>query len=159
MTKLDLKDAYYTIPVNASHLKFLRFTWKGESFQFTCMPFGLSSAPWAFTKVLKPFAAFFRAKGHRLIVYLDDMLLLEQSYEALLSFTQEAVNLLQNLGFEVNWSKAILTPVQRVEFLGTIIDSRNFSFFLPEDKASHLRKTCKKFLKESNHDQVRFVAL
>ncbi len=48
LTKIDLKDAYFNIPV-AQKQKFLRFSIENEIYQFTCLPFGLSGAPWAFT--------------------------------------------------------------------------------------------------------------
>lgn len=38
---LDLKDAYYSVPVNPQHKKYLRF----EFYEFTCLPNGLASAP------------------------------------------------------------------------------------------------------------------
>ena len=38
---LDLKDAYYSVPVNPQHRKYLRF----EFYEFTCLPNGLASAP------------------------------------------------------------------------------------------------------------------
>ncbi len=43
--KLDLKDAYLTVPVHNSHQKYLRFAWRGRIYQFRCMAFGLSPAP------------------------------------------------------------------------------------------------------------------
>lgn len=43
--------------------------------QFTCLPFGISSAPWSFTKLLKMVLEFFHAHGVHSIVYLDDILL------------------------------------------------------------------------------------
>ena len=54
MASLDLKDAYYTVGVNPSHRKYLRFIWKNVLYQFTCLPNGLSSCPRKFTKLLKP---------------------------------------------------------------------------------------------------------
>ena len=45
LCKIDLKDAYLTIPVNQNDQKFLRFIWKGNLFQFQTLPFGLASAP------------------------------------------------------------------------------------------------------------------
>jgi len=54
MATIDLKDAYYSVPVNVNDRKYLRFIWKNQLFQYTCLPNGLSSAPRIFTKILKP---------------------------------------------------------------------------------------------------------
>ena len=58
--KLDLKDAYLTVPIQNSQKKYLRFKWNGRIFQFKCMAFGLVPAPRIFTKLLKVFVAFLR---------------------------------------------------------------------------------------------------
>ncbi|KAM8977380.1 LOW QUALITY PROTEIN: uncharacterized protein RCH25_043896 [Pelodytes ibericus] len=59
-SRLDLKDAYLTVPVHRDHRRFLQFFWQKRLWQFTCLPFGLSSAPWCFTKLLKPVMEFLR---------------------------------------------------------------------------------------------------
>lgn len=41
-------------------------------------PFGLCSAPRIFSKIMKEVVSFYRAKGTRMVVYLDDMLFLHQ---------------------------------------------------------------------------------
>ena len=41
--KLDLKDAYVTIP---SQRKYIKFVLQGKIYEFNCLPFGTSSAPW-----------------------------------------------------------------------------------------------------------------
>ena len=38
MASLDLKDAYYSLPVITAGRKFLRFIWSGELYEFTCLP-------------------------------------------------------------------------------------------------------------------------
>ena len=45
MGSVDLKDAYYTVNVHHEFRKYLRFEWKNELYEFTCMPNGLSCAP------------------------------------------------------------------------------------------------------------------
>ena len=61
MASVDLKDAYYSIPIAAVDRKFLMFEWKGKYYQFTCLPNGSSSAPRIFTKILKPVYAHLRS--------------------------------------------------------------------------------------------------
>ena len=63
MASVDLKDAYYSIPIAEQDRKFFMFQWKGEYYQFTCLPNGLSSAPRIFTKILKPVYAHLRSIG------------------------------------------------------------------------------------------------
>ena len=45
MMKLDLKDAYYAVPIHPESRKYLRFQFKGTTYEFCCLPFGLSLAP------------------------------------------------------------------------------------------------------------------
>ncbi|KAM4748674.1 LOW QUALITY PROTEIN: uncharacterized protein WCC33_006046 [Rhinophrynus dorsalis] len=140
MVKIDLQDAYLTVPMAQSSQIYLRFLWRTEIWQFTCLPFGLSSAPWCFTKLLKPVVAYLRSRGFRLIIYLDDMLLMSQDPNILLDQTSCAIRLLSNLGFLVNWKKSQLIPSQRMEFLGFIVDSREASLSLPRAKIKTIRK-------------------
>ena len=79
MVKLDLKDAYFTVPVWLGHQKYLRFLWKETLWEFACLPFGLASAPRTFTKIMKPVVAILRNLGIQLIIYLDDLLIIADS--------------------------------------------------------------------------------
>lgn len=54
MAKLDLKNAYLTIPLCPKHREWLRFRLGGKNFEFVSLPSGLSSAPLAFIKILRP---------------------------------------------------------------------------------------------------------
>ena len=85
MVKLDLKDAYLQIPICKEHQHLLQFQWESKVYQFQCLPFGLTSAPRVFIKVLKPVMEMLRHMGIQLIAYLDDILFLHQSKEELIS--------------------------------------------------------------------------
>ena len=102
LAKLDLKDAYFTVPIDQEHRMFLRFVVDQVPYQFTCLPFSLSCAPWAFTKVLKPVAAFLRGLGVRLIVYIDDMLVIGKSPAETRDHVEALIVLLEGLGFIIN---------------------------------------------------------
>lgn len=52
-----------------------------ESFEFTCLQFGLNVAPYVFTKLLKPVAAYLRSREFASVLYLDDILIVGNSFE------------------------------------------------------------------------------
>ena len=54
----------------------------------------------------------------RVIIYLDDMLLMSQTLEELLMSRDTIIFLLTQLGFVINLKKSILVAVQQIEFLG-----------------------------------------
>ena len=88
MTSIDLNDTYFSVAILKSSQRFLRFIWGTKHYSFLGLPFSLSSAPRIFTKLLKPVAAFLRKQGYRIIIYLDDFLLLASSKEEALRLTQ-----------------------------------------------------------------------
>ena len=51
---VDLKDAYYSIPIRSEDRKYFRFLWNGQKYQFTSLIMGLSTSPRVYTKILKP---------------------------------------------------------------------------------------------------------
>ena len=85
MAKIDLKDAYFLVPVIKDNQKFLQFQWQGHTYQFHCLPFGLSCAPRTFTKLMKPVVAILRERGIRMIINLDDILMLSKNRETLIA--------------------------------------------------------------------------
>ena len=75
MASLDLRDAYYSVPIAPSRQKYLKFRLGDNLYNFTCLPNGLASAPRTFTKLLKPVFAKLRQSNHASSGYLDDSFL------------------------------------------------------------------------------------
>ena len=146
MTKVDLKDAYFSIPVSSHDRKFLRFRWQGKMYQFNCLPFGLSSAPWIFTKATKPVVTILRTLGMRIIIYIDDILVMAPSKELAQEHTECLIFLLENLGFTVNRQKSLTDPTQEIEFLGLVADSVLMELRLPGSKIKNIRSDAKALL-------------
>ncbi len=151
LVKIDLKDAYLTVPMAKAHQKYLRFQWQGKIYEFKSLPFGLATAPITFTKLLRPVVAYLRQQGVRLVVYLDDILLMAETPELLQQHIQLTMSLLTDLGFILNLKKCVLTPCRRLEFLGFIVDSLTFSLYVPPDKIAKIKKECRHLL---NKDKV-----
>ena len=115
MTKVDLKDAYFMIPIREEDRKLLRFSVQNRLFEFTCLPFSLSCAPWVFTKTLRPVISTLRELGIRLVVYIDNVLLMASSEALAREHTQTLVIM---LGYVVHPEKTIRDPSQEIKFLG-----------------------------------------
>ncbi|XP_040261452.1 uncharacterized protein LOC120977528 [Bufo bufo] len=140
MVKLDLKDAYLMVPVEDASRNLLCFSWQGSVWRFTCLPFGLSSAPWCFTKLMRPAMAWLRSRGVRLIIYLDDILIMAQDCSVLLDHLRWTMDLLSELGFLLNREKSCLSPSREMEFLRFMVDSTAGTLSLPSAKIRSIRK-------------------
>ncbi|KAI8511561.1 hypothetical protein Bbelb_106610 [Branchiostoma belcheri] len=148
LATIDLKDAYFTIPIAQSDRKFLRFSWRGVLWEFQCLPFGLTSAPRVFTKVLRPIVAILRRQGLLIVIFLDDLLIIARSREQCLEHIAIARELLEQLGFVLNLEKSQLIPSQVATFLGLVLDSRTLTIYLPEDKLDKVVSSCQSLLEQ-----------
>ncbi len=158
--KIDLKDAYFAVPIWQNHQKFLRFLWKGSLMEFACLPFGLASAPRVFTKLMKPVVALLRRSGIRLIIYLDDILFMNQTPTGLRRDISTALHLLENLGFVVNLPKSHLNPTQTLEFLGFLVNTQDMTLVLPQGKVTAIKHLCTQIMSQKEvtvRDIVRLI--
>ena len=142
MVKLDLKDAYLTVGVHQQSQPYIRFVWQGQAFQFQALPFGLCTAPRIFTRLLKPVVTFLRTRNIRLLIYLDDILIVGSDIITLKEQTNLVLHLLQSLSFIINFEKSVLTPSPTMEFLGLLVDSRTMMFYLPSHKVTRAITLC-----------------
>ena len=124
MSSIDLRDAYYTIPVNSAHQKYLTFSWRGTLYCYTCMPNGYSQAPYIFTKILKVPFAYLRKNGHSSVVYIDTYLQGDFPEDCERNIHNTA-KLLWDLGFSIHPDKSVLMPTQKLEFLVLSLSPRH----------------------------------
>ena len=116
MASIDIKQAYYMVPIAREHRKFLKFWWRGTLFQFTVLPNGLACAPRLFTKLLKPVYSTLRNEGVHVVGYIDDSFIAAKLRSILEAGTIKVANLLQKLGFLINRDKSIMTPNIQLQF-------------------------------------------
>lgn len=150
MTSLDLKDGYFHIPVSSTSQPLLQFRWKGNYYRFSALPFGLSSAPLVFTKMLRPVIRYLRARGIRLMAYLDDIIILARSREESLRITREVRCLLESIGWLINYEKSSLVPSTSIEYLGFLVDTFEMKLFVPGGKRKQFRNSCVRMLRSQD---------
>ena len=80
MASIDLKDAFYSIPVHKKHQAYSTF-FVDEYLKFVCMPNGYGPAMRLFTKISKISFSILREKGFLSVVYVDDSYLQGDDYE------------------------------------------------------------------------------
>ena len=118
MASIDLKDAYFSVPIYEGHRKYFRFLWEGDLFQFSCYPQGLASAPRNFTKICKPMYSTLRKLGHNCIGYIDDSFLQGDTFDECTNNIKASLELIMSLGFIVHPNKSVIIPTQKIKFLG-----------------------------------------
>ena len=131
-TTLDLKDAYFHIPIHPRFRKFLRFAFQGEAYEYRVLPFGLSLAPRTFTKCMDAVLAPLSMRGVQVLNYLDDWLICAASREQVVRDTDLVLHHLQDLGLSLNLRKSCLNPSQEVVYLGMRIDASLMRASLPQ---------------------------
>ena len=152
MASLDLKHAYYSIPIAVEHRKFLKFFWNGQLYEFNALPMGLSSSPRIFTKVMKPPLATLRQKGYTNCGYLDDFYLQGDDFQE----CRDSKAFLE-VFFFVHPDKCVLTPTQEITFLGFILNTVFMRVTLSQHKKDKLRSICLQAL-SGKIFTIRFIA-
>ena len=105
MFTFDLKSGYHHIDIYKEHQTYLGFSWsEGNSaikrfYEFTVLPFGLSTAPHIFTKILKPLEKHWRYQHKSIAIFLDDGWSIEKDFTQSKSNSQEVRSDLIKAGF------------------------------------------------------------
>ena len=146
LAKIDLKEAYWHVPIASKFRPFLAFRWKNRLWRFRAMPFGLSVAPVAFQALMNVPRKILLAKGIQLLNYLDDWIIWAPSLEECSWAVAECVRTLETMGFLLNWEKSEVSPVQRITWLGPHWDSVSEVLSLPPDSALKIAQKVKIFL-------------
>ena len=142
LASIDLRHAYYSVNIAEKDRKYLCFQWKAKIFQYTCLPNGITSAPRIFTKLMKPVFSTLRKFGHKNSAYIDDSLLIGDSFDECSKNVQDTVFLLKHLGFFVHDKKSVFVPTQKITYLGNIIDTFSMTVYLPQEKVKRIKEEC-----------------
>lgn len=124
---LDLKDAFFSIPLAPVSQPLFAFEWTNEKGQptqltWTRLPQGFKNSPTLFSTALRcdlqPFHN--QLPEVTLLQYVDDLLIAGETFKKCLKGTKGLVKLLQELGYKISTRKAQICRNQ-VTYLGYIL--------------------------------------
>jgi len=140
MVKIDIEKAFWSFLLHPDTRKLIAFRWRGRHYRYRVLPFGFNYSPWLFNRFMGPIKRHLRRLGLQFTIYVDDILLYHTNPHTLRDHTITLIRTLQALGLTVQPHKCILTPTQRLTFLGVIVDSRDLTFALPAHKHTQIQQ-------------------
>jgi hypothetical protein len=146
----DLTSGYYHVPLHPDSRRFVGFQWKGVFYQYNCLPFGLSTAPWVFSKIIRELVMYWRAKGINILPYLDDLLFLICGYEEGIRLRSIIERDMRLAGLSINWDKSDNNPLQERIHLGFVVNLAEGLFKIPVIRWESLHKDIESILNSHN---------
>ncbi|XP_026548054.1 uncharacterized protein LOC113429758, partial [Notechis scutatus] len=125
---IDLKDAFFTIPIHENSQHLFAFEWESpitsrkQQYTWTRLPQGFKNSPTLFGAALaKDLEALHIPAPDVVLQYVDDLLVTGRTEEGCWDNMRELLSLLQSLGYKASRKKAQLV-LQKVRYLGYDIE-------------------------------------
>lgn len=151
LCKVDLKNAYRCVSIHESNFKLTGLHWKFDGdeedtyFYDTKLPFGASKSPSIFQSLSSAVCRIMKVRYNLLVIsYLDDFLIINDSYDSCKYALQKLLEVLRVLGFHINYNK-ISGPAQSLIFLGVLINTVQMTLSLPDEKLADFHLLLKSF--------------
>ena len=158
MVSLDLESSFYALNVHPDHRKYLKVICMGKTWVFNKLPMGYAQSPYIFTKLMKIPLTYLRTEfGYTNAAFIDDLFLLEDTFDFAQQNAFDTVDTVQDLGYTVNVPKSGIKPQQKKNHLGMIIDSIQMIVTLTQEKIDKLIDHAQNILAK-NSVQIRSLA-
>lgn len=112
---LDLSNGYYNVEVNEADKEKTAFSTRRGQYEFNRMPFGLSSAPATFQRLMHLILQ--NENWEQCLIYLDDVLIFGNSYEQHLSRLEKVLARIEDSGVKLKPDKCNFL-LKEVSYLG-----------------------------------------
>lgn len=118
---LDINSAFWSIPLKIEDRAKTAFVTQEGHFQWTCLPFGLKTAPAIFQRILSSII-----RKHKLseftVNFIDDILVFSKSFEDHIKHLTLLLEAISKEGFRLKFSKCNFAQ-NSVKYLGHIIEN------------------------------------
>lgn len=122
-SKLDINSAFWSIPLKISDRQKTAFVTQEGHFQWTCLPFGLKTAPAIFQRIMCNII-----RKHKLadftISYIDDILIFSKSFEDHIKHLAQLFHAIKIEGFRLKFLKCSFAE-NSVKYLGHILQNNS----------------------------------
>ena len=157
--KIDLKDAYFHIPLGQDLRPFVHLQVGEDVWEFQAACFGLSTLPQKFMSLMRVFEKLWRQKGVTCFVYLDDILVVGNTPKEVGRNLEFMVQTLVDAGMKINLKKSVLEPVQQVHHLGFDLDFKTGFLRVPPGKLKAVRKELGKLVTKAQISCRKMAAI
>ena len=143
MFHFDFRSGYHHIDIFQEHWTYLGFSWTSEDgvtsyYCFVVLPFGLSTAPYIFTKVCRVFVKYWRSHGIKIVIFIDDGIGAASSYGKCKIVSEFVKMSIEDSGFLSNEEKSNWDPIQNAVWLGLEIDTKLFVLKIKEKRVTKI---------------------
>ncbi len=137
----------------------MEYQWGKCYLRDTKLPFGAKLAPGIFHRITQAVKRMMARRGYDLVVvYLDDFLIVSESFKQCAEALQCLIRLLRRLGFAIHWGK-VVDPTTKIVFLGIELDSVEMALRLPDEKLGQLTSELRMFLSRKRASKRQFQSL
>ena len=127
----DLTSGYYPVALHPDSRRSFGFKWKGKYYKYTFLRFGLSTTPWAFSKVIRELVMHWRARGINILPYLDGFIFLFIAYDVGCLLAKILEEDMRRAGLTINRDKSDGTPKHERLHLGFDVNITTELFKVP----------------------------
>ncbi|KAK3261883.1 hypothetical protein CYMTET_29237, partial [Cymbomonas tetramitiformis] len=156
MVKVDLEEAYRSLPVASQYWAAQCFQWRGKRYMDTRSPFGNRALPGIFMRYTRAIVAWMQAQGVPCVGYLDDFFMVARTAAEAQEMMDLLIEFVTMLGFKVNRAKCE-GPARRMEFLGVLLctDGERCTASIDEERVQQVTDKLREMRAEAAKGPVR----
>ena len=157
---VDIKDCFLELGLHPSQRRYFRFrSPDGTRYQWRTICFGASEAPKICTKLMRPLIEVLKCLGIRCLIYIDDLIIIDQDRVRLARSMIVAMNLLQRkVGLQLKTSKCNFRPSQNFTALGFIWNTKTMKVSVPTKRITAMQRCARRMATHADRVTVRDMA-
>lgn len=159
MASFDLEAAYHHIKLDPSIVKFFGFSIQSENndtqyYYFRYLVFGLKPAVYCMNKCTRPLMVYCHDQGIKTSIYIDDQFNTDTSSDKCWFSYLFMVFVFKTAGWSINSKKSSTQPLQKLKYLGFIIETTSMKIFAPDEKLKRIIETIDSLIVDSQNKLI-----